>query len=100
MNVWKTESVNLGDIEYNKRYIIIFECNEILDIKSLRSSCGCSKPRYDKVNNRIIVTYNPKAIPARLVKRGYYITTKFIYVKLNNNIEYKLSFTATVHKKI
>lgn len=48
-------------------------------IKSLNSSCGCSKPSIK--NNVIKVVYKAKSIPKHLVYKGYYKTSSYVTIQ-------------------
>lgn len=97
--MFKKNIVNLGVVYVGKRYTIEFEGKEKLPgIYKMVSSCGCSKPTHDKVNNKVVVNYRPKAVPKYLVNQGWYETTKSITVTYIDGSQELLRFKSKVKK--
>ncbi len=100
MAKWKTKSKNLGNLTVGRKQIIKFYAEEELqEIISLSSSCGCSKPNYDKKTRILNVAYKPKSIPQQRKHLGFYKTTKSITIKYKDGSTDILSFSAIINKK-
>jgi len=93
---WDKTSIDLGEVRQNKRQIIEFKAIKKLDIVELGSSCGCSKPVFDKDNGILMVYYTPGEIPYHRRKEGFYSTEKSIDVRYKDDTQEKLSFSAKV----
>jgi len=93
---WKSVKIDLGEVKQNKRQIIEFKAIKELDITQLSSSCGCSKPNFDKENGIVRVYYTPSEIPYHRRKEGFYFTEKSIGVRYKDDTREKLSFSAKV----
>jgi len=93
---WDKTSIDLGEVRQNKRQIIEFKAIKDLDIAQLSSSCGCSKPDFDKENGILRVYYTPSEIPYHRRKDGFYSTEKSIDVRYRDDTREKLSFSAKV----
>ena len=97
MNNWKDRIIRLGNLKVGKKKEIIFKrLNTEKEIKSLTSSCGCSKPIYNHSKEEIIVIYIPGKIPYHLVSQGYYITSKTITVLYMDGTKDILTFRAKI----
>jgi hypothetical protein len=97
MSTWGNKSINLGTIKENVKKIIIFEAlNELNNIHSMSSSCGCSTPKQD--GNKIVVSYTPGTIPFHLISQGFYNTTKTITITYKDGTTDILSFKAKITK--
>lgn len=66
MNKWKNPSVQLGEVHAHSKSTIYFYLNEEVDIKTLKSSCGCTTPEFDSAKQRIKVVYSAGKLPAHL----------------------------------
>lgn len=100
MSNWKTNKKNVGTVTVGQRQIIKFYANkELPKIVNLSSSCGCSKPNYDKKTKVLNVSYNPGSIPKHLKSQGWYNTTKTITITFVDGTKDVLSFSARVNKK-
>jgi len=93
---WDKTSIDLGEIKQNKRQVIEFKSVRDLDIKQLSSSCGCSKPDFDKKSGVLRVYYSPSEIPYHRRKDGFYVTEKYIDVIYKDDTSERLSFSARV----
>jgi len=88
MNNWKTKHKNVGTINVGQRQIIKFHATkELAKIINLSSSCGCSKPNYDKKTRTLNVSYNPGSVPKHLKAQGWYNTTKKITITYNDGTQ-------------
>lgn len=100
MSNWKSNSKNIGNVTTGQRQIIKFYAvRELPEISSLSSSCGCSKPNYDKKTKILNVSYNPGSIPKHLKAQGWYNTTKTITIVYKDGTRDILKFSAKVNKK-
>ena len=98
---WKDRQVSLGNIKIGKKQRIVYQAlEELPEIKTLQSSCGCSIPVYDATNNQIIVTFSPGSVPKHLKGQGYYSTTKTITVTYIDGTKDVLSFTAKIFQRL
>lgn len=96
---WKNKVQNLGELKVGRKKKIIFKRTSTeLNIKSITSSCGCSKPFYDEINKQIIVTYTPKKIPHHLKSQGYYNSVKHITVFYEDGTKDVLTFQSKIIK--
>jgi len=93
---WDKTSIDLGEVKQNKRQIIDFKVLKDLDIAQLSSSCGCSKPNFDKENGILRVYYNPSEIPYHRRKDGFYNMEKSIDVRYGDDTTEVLFFSARV----
>jgi len=93
---WDKTKVDLGEVKQGKRSVIEFRAIRELDIEQLSSSCGCSKPDYDKKNRVLRVYYNAGEVPYHRRKDGFYITEKSIDVRYRDGGMDKLSFSVKV----
>ena len=64
--IWKSKTINLGEIPIGKKQTAIFQALEPLEISTLTSSCGCTTPTYDVEKNQVSVFYTPGNIPIHL----------------------------------
>lgn len=98
MNEWRTKHIDLGDISVNEKQTLTFHAKgDLINIVSLKSSCGCSKPK--QKGNSIVVSYTPTAVPKHLQEQGFYNTTKKVTLRYADGSQDVLSFTAKVFKK-
>lgn len=77
---WKQSFVN-GELKEGTSSMYTVEATDnIPAIKSISSSCGCSRPKYNKVEKKLEIYFKAGRVP--LVRRGfgYYITKKRIVV--------------------
>lgn len=96
---WTQKQINLGEIIVGKKQTVIFQATRDLDIINLESSCGCSKPSYNKETKQLIVIYTPDAIPKHLQSVGKYNTTKSVTITYADGTSEVLSFKSTILKK-
>lgn len=100
MGNWKVEQINIGNLKVGRKQIIRFEATEELkEISRLHSSCGCSKPNYDKKTRTLNVSYTPDKVPHQLKNQGWYKSSKFITVSYKDGTKDVLRFTAKVFEK-
>jgi len=64
-------------------------------VEEIRTSCGCTTPRFDKEVGILTATYTAGKIPKHLKEKGMYVTTKRITVDTNYG-DSILTFKATV----
>lgn len=94
---FKQNNINLGDLRVGiTKSITFYPKEELKDINTMSSSCGCSIPRIE--NGNIVVTYTPGSIPIHLQYLGQYKTSKTITIKYKDGSSETLSFTATIKK--
>lgn len=91
MSNWINTNINLGYIEENKKYEIVFESFEDLDINSVKPSCGnCTKVKYYK-NKILKIIFSSGEIPKHLKNKEYYIS-KSITVFYKDKTTERLTF--------
>ena len=96
---WSSKHINLGSIKQSKKVFVLFlNQGENKEITSLTSSCGCSSPTYNKESKVLQVAFTPPKIPYHLRSKGFYKSTKFIYIEYADKTTERLSFSATVTK--
>lgn len=80
-SLFKEPFLDKGECKVGDKLQIEFVGKEPLpeDLR-LQSSCGCSKPHYDKHNNRIVVVYTAGKIPVHLKSKGFFTAMKSISV--------------------
>ena len=94
---WVSEHINIGALRVGVKKEVIFKTlKEDLKIDSMKSSCKCSKPKYDKEKKTLSVTFTPGTIPQHLMHKGAYTTKKSISIRYKNGSEDIISFKATV----
>lgn len=98
MSNWRSKHIELGEIPIKKQTIIFQAIGTLPRIIDLSSSCGCSKPKFKREKNQIVVTYTPTSIPRHLISQGWYETTKRITVRYADGTQDVLLFSAKVIK--
>lgn len=94
----KNNTKDLGTLKANSKNKTFFEFKEKVEVQSLHSSCGCSRPIYNKELNRIEVSYTPGSVPKHLAQKGYYTTSKFITINYVGGSSEKAKLTAKIIK--
>lgn len=95
---WKNKNKNIGDIRGTSKKVIEFTATQDLDIRTLRSDCGCTKPVYNSKKRKLKVIFTPNSFPEHLKHLSVYKTTKYIYIEYNNGEKDVLSFSANILK--
>lgn len=98
---WELKTIDLGTIKQKVKQEVIFKVKEgeaLKKISSLNSSCGCSKPKWNKDKRQIEVAYTPGSVPKHLLNQGNesYKSSKVIYVMYEDKTNDVLNFTAIV----
>lgn len=78
MKNWKTNIIDLGDIQVGKRQTVIFQSLRPLTIILIKGKCGCITGKYNQKTNKLTVTYIPTPIPIHLRSIGEYKASKSI----------------------
>lgn len=99
-SLFKEPFIDKGEITVGDKIEVVFEGKAPLPEElKLQSSCGCSKPHFDKDNNRIVVVYKAKSIPIHLKDKGYYTSMKSIsVVDRESNHKEVLTFKTIVNE--
>lgn len=88
---WKNPNINLGEVKAHSSRTVYFYAIKPVDIKEMKSSCGCTKPEYYSKEYRIKVIYKADALPAHLesqtIRTHVFITydddsTEKLYINL------------------
>jgi|TARA_R110002050_G_C8943259_1_gene512744 hypothetical protein len=96
-NLFSPNVIDLGEVKVGKTVKVIFQgTGGMLEVKSLSSSCGCTKPRL--INNNIETSYTPKAISPHLASQGHYMAQQNINVVYKNGDTELLILKAKVIK--
>jgi len=89
----------LGTVKVGSKNVVEFlwdqEVPKDFTVKEIRTSCGCTTPRFDKETGTLTATYTAGKIPKHLKEKGMYVTTKRITVDTNYG-DSILTFKATV----
>ena len=84
-------------VKVGKKVIVSFKHTGILkDIKKMKSSCGCAKPKYSKVTKELKVAYVPKAIPPQRLRFGNYRSIKKVTITYIDGTKEVLEFESLV----
>lgn len=95
---WKSKHINLGSIKEGFIKTIIFEAEEDLEnITTMHSSCGCSTPTLDG-KRKIVIKFSPGYVPVHLYNIGYYTKTPTVTINYQDGQSDVLSFTAKIIK--
>ena len=101
MENWKSKYIDAGSIiEKSKRGIAFQATENIPEIMSLQSSCGCTTPEYDKETGVLRVIYSAGKVPIHLrqsTKKT--IVTQSITVTYVDGTKDILSFDITIKMK-
>jgi hypothetical protein len=93
--------ITLGTISHNDEQTVTFHYDNIHEIVSIVTSCGCSRA-YNKISEKaLIIIYTPNPVPPHLKNVGRYFVKKEVYViyktEVNGpDIRVTLTFNATV----
>ena len=71
-DLWEDTSKHIGNVSVGDTREVRFKSLYELDVKDIKTSCGCTSAKYDKTNKELIVTYKAKPIPKHLVPKGFY----------------------------
>ncbi len=93
---WDNKFIDLGTVKVGRLIKVIFNAVDDIHIESMSSSCGCSTPKYDKDNKKLIVNFIPDKVPVHLKLKGFYETTKSITLHYTNGEMETLSFKAKI----
>ena len=67
MENWKEKLVEAGRIVEGSKHLITFQGLEgMKEITYLRSSCGCTQPKFDKTTRKLSVTYSANKVSKHL----------------------------------
>lgn len=96
---WKSKYFDIGTVSVGSVTKITYIANrDIPNILTLKSSCGCAKPKYNKKTKQITINYKAGSIPRHLGSRGYYNTMKKITVTYITGQKDVLTFQAKIIK--
>ena len=96
MKNWKTNTIDLGDIQVGKKKTLIFEAVRPLMIILIKGRCGCITGKYNEKTSRLTVTYIPNKIPVHLASVGQYPATKSIVITYYDGTTENLTVKAIV----
>lgn len=89
--------LDLGELRVGvTKDIIFYPKEELKDIDTMSSSCGCSIPRIE--NGNIVVSFTPGSIPIHLQFSGQYKTNKSITLNYKDGSSEMLGFSAIIKK--
>jgi len=91
--MWDKKIIDIGDVEVDENYKVVFNYNGKLEVKSVTSSCGCTKPKV--MGNKISVTYSPKTS-----NKYPYNSVRYVSVFHKNGEFSKLLIKSIVHEVI
>jgi len=95
---WLTKHKELGRVKTGTTQVVRFKWEgEPLEVTKMESSCGCTKPEFNKASGELKANFKAGAIPKHLRTKGYYTTTKSIKVYTDKG-DFKLTFKATIIK--
>lgn len=96
---WNKKVVNLGTINEDTTYTIVFEALKDLNILSIESSCGCTTPIYNKNTKKLTLKYTSGSIPYHLKEVNEQHTEKFVTIYYTDGTHEILSFKAIIKKQ-
>ena len=67
------------EVRQGSKTTIVFNVDNVEDIISLTSSCGCTSP--DIVDGKVKVEYKAAKVPTHLKHQGYSLVSQYIYIK-------------------
>jgi hypothetical protein len=80
MNNWQTYIKDIGELKVKDKIVVKFQANDsIPEIKQLKSTCGCTQPKFDTKTNILSVTYTTQKFP-RHIKGNTQLIKKPIHV--------------------
>lgn len=100
--MFKSTKVNLGVVKATLDQWAYFPYENIKEITSMSSSCGCGDPQNDEKNQQVKARFKPNPVPQHLKIKGIqqYTTTKYLYITYIDNTGVTkletLEFEATV----
>lgn len=84
MKTWKETKLDLGEVENNKKIKVSFKLlDKTVKIKDIKTTCGCTKAKYDKEEQIVSVNYVASK-PHHLLNSPVYIT-KSVYVQYDKD---------------
>lgn len=102
--MWEKTSISLGTVQQKKKnYIEIKWLGEEQPIiYQMKSSCGCTAPKYDEKTKTLKVTYTPGAVPKHKQAEGQYFSRQQVKIWEKEQEEYTtaIDISAIVKKKI
>lgn len=91
---WLRKKIDMGTTNVGNRHNIVFiATSELPEIKSMKSSCGCTVPIYDDKNRTVNVVYTAKEFPKHLKNSDWYLASPTILVTFADGSVDILSFT-------
>ena len=98
MSNWQTTFKDLGKVKVGTSKKIKFKMINIVEVKEFKSSCGCTKPEFNKNTGELTLTYKVGKFPTHLLHQDSYQSVKWVTVIYPNERQEKLSFRATIIK--
>ena len=96
-NRWEREEIDLGNIEVGRSYRVKFRSRGKLDIRDIKSSCGCAEAYYSSDAGELVIDYVPQD-HSLLEERGMYFAQKYIVVNYVGGDQDILEFSGNVKK--
>jgi len=95
--IWKNKHINIGEVKVGKKKMITFNGLENLpEIRSMTSTCGCSAPKIE--GNNIVVIFVAPSIPLNKITIGYDNIIKQVKIIYRDGTQDTLSFSAKIIK--
>jgi hypothetical protein len=98
MSYFKETVIDKGTVIEKRNVTIVFQADEdIPKIKYMESTCGCTVPRFNELDNTVTVTYSPKPIPQHLINTtGFATATQGVTIHYKDGTADKLSFKVKI----
>lgn len=97
--MWNKEDINLGKIAEKSNHNIEFTYVGDIEVKAIKTSCGCTNAEFDSNTGVLSVNYNAGSVPKHLEYKGEFVTKKQIRVETTEGV-HLLSFRATIKKDL
>ena len=98
--MWTRQHIDLGKIRQQTKHLIAFGYDgpvpEDFNVTKLESSCGCTTPKFIKINGSLTANFTAPNVPQHLLWRGEYTTTKKIKMYTTNHGNFEFTFKATI----
>lgn len=98
MSNWKETFKDLGKIKVGTTKAIKFKMINIVEVEDFKSSCGCTKPEFNKNTGELTLKYKVGKFPVHLIHQKSYQSVKWVTVIYPNGVEERLTFKAEIIK--
>ena len=98
--MWLEKTIDLGEIEEKTEHKLEYKYTgeKPLKVVKIKTSCGCTKGKYNEETGILTATYKAETVPIHLKYKGEFVINKRIWVETNRGPE-ELNFKATIKSK-